>query len=969
MIAIVPVPRGTRYIPYIIIIMRYNHNNLPRLAQAWPVAPTEIANARMASSSTKPVAEALLASNLRQRAVVQADRVETRSQGRVAPDSMSFLAPYNERKAKPGSRGVSSGSSSRSQDFAIGVAILLVGCVTAAIVNAMLFITEKFSTWRIGLVVAARTSASGGVVMSWLTHIGFAIPCATVAFMCVLAIPMSRGSGLPQLIAYLNGVKIRKFTSARLLVAKFIGTTMALCGGFYCGPEGPIIHMGGCVGKLLLRGLYHASRLPFQVFRPFAELRNDLDQRDFVAIGAGAGVAAAFGAPISGVIFVVEEAASHFSLQLLWRAFTAAIISLWACHWLNLFEWLIELLLGSDSGGDAGGGGSGGDTRAAAHHFQIKFGVGSGPACDLPDAMVVHVIPLAIVGGLLGALLNHLILSAARLRTRIVGPHPSLRRRALTGGAELLVLTLLSSSASVLLPELLPCKALTIGQLEYGFVSASSKPGQCAAAYGQCDGVGWATPKCCELDYVCHKWGPYYAQCVPSGGTTIVPLNEACMAEALSSQIKWTNAVNHTCDATCLEEKIAPGTLSMLARSRCAPDEYNDLASLLLATSDDVVKALFLRGAPTALSAQSLAIALAVWFVLTVLTAGVPMPLGLMVPMICVGGCYGRLAGLALRSVTVVGFPADPGLFALLGATAVLCGSGYNIRLFFTLVMLEITDQLHLAPFVALAAMTAVLAAGAVAHHGLYHALIDVAGLPYLPLERPPDVAVHSEAGHEERGSGGDGERWCCRPRQVQKKGHLLVSDVMAAPLVTVTAGQCKADVLDALRGETHNAFPVLAEDGTLDGLLLRSELGYFQHGDPVERIMDRAPACVRASWPLDRAHRLFIALGLRHLLAVDQGGRPVGIITRHDLQQSRARPSAIPTATDAEACSPGAGSSSNSISFGATAYQPPSDPAQPLNAASSGPGSPSLPDEDSTAAELASRPSADEFNDFATAD
>ena len=48
--------------------------------------------------------------------------------------------------------------------------------------------------------------------------------------------------------------------------------------------------------------------------------------------------------------------------------------------------------------------------------------------------------------------------------------------------------------------------------------------------------------------------------------------------------------------------------------------------------------------------------------------------------------------------------------------------------------------------------------------------------------------------------------------------------------------------------------------------------------------LADAAPITVRPHTPADRAHALFVSLGLRHLPVVDAGGRVVGVITRKDL-------------------------------------------------------------------------------------
>ncbi|XP_045130984.1 H(+)/Cl(-) exchange transporter 7-like [Portunus trituberculatus] len=598
--------------------------------------------------------------------------------------------------------------------------------------------------------------------------------------------PVAAGSGIPQVKCYLNGVKVPRVVRIKTLASKAVGVTMSVLGGLAVGKEGPMIHSGAVIAAGVSQGKTTSFKYDFGFFEYF---REDHEKRDFVSAGAAAGVAAAFGAPVGGVLFSLEEGASFWNQALTWRVFFGAMMS----------AFTLNLVLSAYNGVPG----------KLTYNGLLNFGKFEDLTYEIWE--FIPFLLMGVMGGLLGALYNFINFKLTQLRMRYI-------TRPWQKVAEAVLVASTTASVAFLM------------------------------IYGLHD--------CRKIEDETSRSDHYPIQMF------------------------------------------------------CNDGEESAVAAIWFQTPEKSVRSLF-HDPSKSFEWVTLSVFFGCYFLLACWTYGLGIPSGLFIPTLLCGAAWGRLTG---KLMTLL-FPGqswlDEGKYALVGAGAML-GGVVRMTISLTVILMECVGNITFGLPLMIVLMVAKWV-GDFFNEGLYDIHIQMQGVPIMAWDAPP------------------------------LSNNIYASEVLNRPVTTLHTVEKVSRIVEILKSCTYNGFPVVdsipTEEeagnfksyGTLRGLILRSQLTvllkhkifnenthvwenskvdirlfrlsyprYFtlQEVDLTEEDLEctidlrpfhnPSPYSVVSCTPLPRMFNLFRALGLRHLVVVNDSREVVGMVTRKDLVKYR---------------------------------------------------------------------------------
>lgn len=181
------------------------------------------------------------------------------------------------------------------------LAVLLMASVVGTLAGLIGVAFEKSVNWVQNLRIGALVEVADHWFLVWpLAFILSALLAMVGYFLVRRFAPEAGGSGIPEIEGALE--ELRPVRWWRVLPVKFIGGMGTLGAGMVLGREGPMVQLGGNLGRMVV-----------DVFR----MRSPEARHTLLATGAAAGLSAAFNAPLAGILFIIEEMRPQFRYNLI----------------------------------------------------------------------------------------------------------------------------------------------------------------------------------------------------------------------------------------------------------------------------------------------------------------------------------------------------------------------------------------------------------------------------------------------------------------------------------------------------------------------------------------------------------------------------------------------------------------------------------------------------------------------------
>eukprot|EP00931_Biecheleriopsis_adriatica_P111932 TRINITY_DN8640_c0_g1_i1.p1 TRINITY_DN8640_c0_g1~~TRINITY_DN8640_c0_g1_i1.p1 ORF type:complete len:1171 (+),score=203.53 TRINITY_DN8640_c0_g1_i1:67-3579(+) len=203
------------------------------------------------------------------------------------------------------------------------VLTVLVACIISLQASGMILGSHMLGAWKIQVMQEA-IHGGGGRFVGFIILLAYGLPCCSVASVLVAMIaPNAGGSGIPEIKAYLNGISMPNAFKFSTWLCRSVGLVLVTSAGLFAGTEGPFAHIGGMLASWCADG---PSLFGINKCWPTV-LTGHRNRCEFISQGCAMGVAAAFGAPVGGVLFSLEEASTYWSRSLTCRAFLGTLIA------------------------------------------------------------------------------------------------------------------------------------------------------------------------------------------------------------------------------------------------------------------------------------------------------------------------------------------------------------------------------------------------------------------------------------------------------------------------------------------------------------------------------------------------------------------------------------------------------------------------------------------------------------------